>query len=196
MWFGSAYSALVLLRSISILPGNAYPIRKLLLKAALCALCLVGMDLIYDPLGVSSQLWVWHEPGNYFGTPYQNFVGWFLTGFAIFACYLFLEKPRSKGRLEDVLLLEISFAFVSLLPAVVCFAACWFYLQNCWPIVLTIVIMGPFWIFFVASIRGASGANSLKAKRAHVGFRPSLDSRDVFTGETSLQKPHLHKDTP
>ncbi|MCB8989300.1 MAG: carotenoid biosynthesis protein [Ardenticatenaceae bacterium] len=45
----------------------------------LSALALTVWDLLLDPQMVNWNLWVWQEAGGYFGIPWQNFWGWFLT---------------------------------------------------------------------------------------------------------------------
>lgn len=51
-----------------------------LLFAIMSGLALTAWDLFLDPQMVQWDLWVWHEPGLYFGIPLQNFVGWWATG--------------------------------------------------------------------------------------------------------------------
>ncbi|MCB0196062.1 MAG: carotenoid biosynthesis protein [Anaerolineae bacterium] len=43
------------------------------------ATAMTAWDLFLDPQMVAWGLWVWDQPGGYFGIPWQNFVGWFLT---------------------------------------------------------------------------------------------------------------------
>jgi putative membrane protein len=45
----------------------------------LSGLALTAWDLLLDPQMVSWNLWQWQEPGAYFGIPWLNYVGWFLT---------------------------------------------------------------------------------------------------------------------
>lgn len=42
-------------------------------------LAMTAWDLFLDPQMVAWGFWVWTEPGGYFGIPWQNFLGWFLT---------------------------------------------------------------------------------------------------------------------
>ncbi|MBZ8182896.1 gamma-carotene 1'-hydroxylase CruF [Oscillatoria salina] len=46
------------------------------------SLLLTVWDFVLDPAmsQMSVPFWVWHQPGAFFGMPYQNFVGWFATG--------------------------------------------------------------------------------------------------------------------
>lgn len=43
------------------------------------ALALTAWDLFLDPQMVAWGLWVWAEPGGYFGIPWVNFLGWLLA---------------------------------------------------------------------------------------------------------------------
>lgn len=49
---------------------------------ALGALLLTSWDFVLDPAMSQTALpfWYWHQPGAFFGMPYQNFVGWMGTG--------------------------------------------------------------------------------------------------------------------
>ncbi len=46
------------------------------------AVILTSWDFVLDPAMSQTALpfWYWHEPGAFFGMPYQNFAGWMLTG--------------------------------------------------------------------------------------------------------------------
>ncbi|TFF91707.1 carotenoid biosynthesis protein, partial [Candidatus Thorarchaeota archaeon] len=45
----------------------------------LSALLLVFVDLVLDPAAVVLNIWVWLEPGPYYGIPITNYTGWFVT---------------------------------------------------------------------------------------------------------------------
>jgi uncharacterized membrane protein len=49
------------------------------------ALALTAWDLFLDPQMVAWGLWVWEEPGGYFGIPWPNFLGWLLASAVITA---------------------------------------------------------------------------------------------------------------
>ncbi|TXT54525.1 MAG: conserved membrane protein of unknown function [Candidatus Thorarchaeota archaeon] len=53
--------------------------KKAVLAIPLSALLLVIVDLILDPAAVVLNIWVWGEPGPYYGIPLSNYAGWFLT---------------------------------------------------------------------------------------------------------------------
>jgi len=44
----------------------------------LSGLAFAAWDLFLDPQMVQWELWVWEQPGGYFGIPWINFGGWFL----------------------------------------------------------------------------------------------------------------------
>jgi lycopene beta-cyclase len=54
------------------------------------AAALTAWDLFLDPQMVAWDLWVWEQPGGYFGIPWLNYAGWFLTAVALTA----VIRPR------------------------------------------------------------------------------------------------------
>ncbi len=64
---------------------------------ALGALLLTSWDFVLDPAMSQTALpfWYWHQPGAFFGMPYQNFVGWMGTGtvFMTVAAFLWRKMP-------------------------------------------------------------------------------------------------------
>jgi uncharacterized membrane protein len=52
------------------------------------AFIMVMWDLSMDPARATvHQAWLWHDGGSYFGVPFVNFVGWFLTVYLIFQVF-------------------------------------------------------------------------------------------------------------
>lgn len=50
-------------------------------RAALAGVCIVLFDLQIEPVAtIIFPYWVWHDTGPYYGVPWLNFVGWWLTG--------------------------------------------------------------------------------------------------------------------
>ncbi|CEA14209.1 carotenoid biosynthesis protein [Methanobacterium formicicum] len=79
--------------------------KQVFLVPLIAAFIMVMWDLTIDPLSSTLQgMWVWTNPGAYFGVPVSNFFGWFLVVyifFQIFALYLsrydtINDKIRSK----------------------------------------------------------------------------------------------------
>ncbi len=51
----------------------------------IAAFIMVMWDLSMDPSRATlSQAWIWHDGGSYFGVPFVNFMGWYLTVWIIF----------------------------------------------------------------------------------------------------------------
>lgn len=51
------------------------------------AAAMTAWDLSLDPVMVSLGFWVWHSPGGYFGIPFSNYVGWFITAFVVLGTF-------------------------------------------------------------------------------------------------------------
>ncbi|MGF1497362.1 MAG: gamma-carotene 1'-hydroxylase CruF [Elainellaceae cyanobacterium] len=93
---------------------------------ALGSLLLTSWDFVLDPAMSQTALpfWYWHEPGAFFGMPYQNFAGWLATG-ALFmgvAALLWRRRPLGMRQAEVTLPLVVylgnfSFAMVMSLAA-------------------------------------------------------------------------------
>lgn len=61
--------------------------------AALAALLTTATDLVIDPLAANRLgYWTWAHGGVYYGIPFTNFVGWFLT--ALLACRVLGARGR------------------------------------------------------------------------------------------------------
>jgi lycopene beta-cyclase len=58
--------------------------------AAAAGLAFTAWDLYLDPQMTARSLWVWLQPGAYFGIPLLNFAGWWLASSAI----TYLVAPR------------------------------------------------------------------------------------------------------
>ncbi|MCC6601792.1 MAG: carotenoid biosynthesis protein [Anaerolineae bacterium] len=77
-WFMMLPAAWAVTRQIQAqLPGKWATHRGLYLLLA--GLAFTAWDLFLDPQMVAWGLWVWHEPGGYFGIPWVNYVGWWGT---------------------------------------------------------------------------------------------------------------------
>lgn len=73
-----------------------------LLKLAvpvLAAFIMVMWDLSMDPARATvSGAWIWHDGGSYFGVPFVNFVGWYLTVYLIFQAFALYESKQDDFR--------------------------------------------------------------------------------------------------
>jgi putative membrane protein len=83
-WFYLGLSSLLLARG-GVLPEGGI-VRCSWLRSAIAiaigAALLTSWDFVLDPAMSQTALpfWYWHQPGAFFGMPYQNFAGWFGTG--------------------------------------------------------------------------------------------------------------------
>ncbi|NWF96053.1 MAG: carotenoid biosynthesis protein [Candidatus Thorarchaeota archaeon] len=89
--------------------------RRALVAIPFSALLLVAADLILDPAAVVLQIWVWLEPGPYYGIPLTNYTGWFMTatlGSALLHMTLaesWQEAPMIDPRVASSLMLSLAF---------------------------------------------------------------------------------------
>lgn len=75
-----------------LIPKNRF---NRVLVAALGACWMVAIDLVIDPLAAGPlAYWVWDHAHGYYGVPFSNFFGWWITAFVIL---LFYATPSSKS---------------------------------------------------------------------------------------------------
>jgi uncharacterized membrane protein len=71
---------------------------------ALGALLLTSWDFVLDPAMSQTAMpfWYWHQPGAFFGMPYQNFAGWMGTGvvFMTVAALFWRKQPLVLDRIQ------------------------------------------------------------------------------------------------
>ncbi|HET9425178.1 MAG TPA: carotenoid biosynthesis protein [Gemmatimonadaceae bacterium] len=104
------------------------------------SLILLAWDLSLDPaMSAATAFWVWGEAGAYYGMPWLNLFGWFVTGVALMAAFSALGVERWTARLSKRwmavyyganLALPLGLAAVggmwlALAATVVALAACW-----------------------------------------------------------------------
>lgn len=58
-------------------------------------LVMMFLDLSFDPR-FSGTLWVWISGTQYFGDPWTNFAGWFITSALIAAAYFLITRTRER----------------------------------------------------------------------------------------------------
>ncbi len=68
--------------------------RYALLHAALAGLAFTAWDLYLDPQMVARGLWAWEVSGGYFGIPWANFLGWWLSATLL----TLVTRPRQLPR--------------------------------------------------------------------------------------------------
>lgn len=88
-WFFMSVPSYALARSV--LSDGATRGRIVLLASAI----LVSWDLSLDPaMSHATQYWIWGTSGSYYGMPWLNLVGWYVTGLALMAALAFLDADR------------------------------------------------------------------------------------------------------
>ena len=87
-WFYLGLASLLLARGGLVVEDNhrfswLWSAASILLGAVL----LTSWDFVLDPAMSQTDLpfWYWHQPGAFFGMPYQNFAGWLGTGVVFMA---------------------------------------------------------------------------------------------------------------
>ncbi|WAL62073.1 gamma-carotene 1'-hydroxylase CruF [Thermocoleostomius sinensis] len=96
-WFYLGFSSYVLARAGL---GRLFANRPWLWQVsaiALGALLLTSWDFVLDPAMSQTAMpfWYWHQPGAFFGMPYQNFAGWLGTGIIFMTVAALFWRKRS-----------------------------------------------------------------------------------------------------
>jgi uncharacterized membrane protein len=109
-------------RSAGIFGGGSFP--DATRQAVLTALAVTAIDVVAEPAAVREGRWFWKAGGRYYGIPFTNFAGWFLTTLVLTAFWL-LSGPvsiHSPGMPADVALLPVAgYALFFLICSRVCF---------------------------------------------------------------------------
>jgi putative membrane protein len=75
--------------------------------AALAGLAFTAWDLYLDPQMVTRGLWVWESPGGYFGIPWSNYFGWWISA----ALLTWLARPDALPRRPLLAIYTLTWAF-------------------------------------------------------------------------------------
>ena len=78
--------------------------------AAVAAAAFTAWDLYLDPQMVARGLWVWEQPGVYFGVPWVNYAGWFAASLALGL----ILRPRELPRLPLLVIYALTWLFQGL----------------------------------------------------------------------------------
>lgn len=105
------------------------------------SLILLAWDLSLDPaMSAATAFWVWGEQGAYYGMPWLNLFGWFVTGVALMMAMVALGAERWTSRLSSRWLLAyyganlalpiglaaVGGMWLALVVTTVALATCWF----------------------------------------------------------------------
>jgi putative membrane protein len=94
-WFMMMYPSFVIADTLA--PSSWKGAKRLFAVAAAGGLVMTAWDIVMDPLMSRAGNWIWENGGAYYHIPLQNFWGWWLTTFTVFALYLWISK-RSAPR--------------------------------------------------------------------------------------------------
>ncbi|MBS1788794.1 MAG: carotenoid biosynthesis protein [Acidobacteria bacterium] len=106
-------------------------------EASVASLWMVAIDLVIDPLAAGAlSYWRWSGVGSYYGIPLQNFIGWFVVSFVIFALFNLSRKTVWQSNVWTTsigLSIVLFFSFIALshhlMPvAAIGFGLCLFHL--------------------------------------------------------------------
>lgn len=99
-WFYLGFAAYLLARGSLLQTKTSWWRHGLALSVG--ALLLMSWDFVLDPAMSQTAMpfWYWHEPGAFFGMPYQNFSGWFFTGLIFMAIAALFW--RNSDRLTNI----------------------------------------------------------------------------------------------
>jgi putative membrane protein len=73
---------------------------------AASAIAMTAWDLFLDPQMVGWGYWVWAKPGGYFGIPWVNFFGWFVSAAFVSVIIFLLHGNRRQSRSANKLFLS------------------------------------------------------------------------------------------
>ena len=97
-YLGTGYLAWTLARLILGATEQRLPGYFIFTVPVLASFLMVSWDLSFDPLASTiNHLWIWQQGGNYFGVPFSNFMGWFLTVFVFFQLFALYLRGRQNA---------------------------------------------------------------------------------------------------
>jgi uncharacterized membrane protein len=95
-WFMMVYPSWVVGRSL--LRGvEARSVKGLVTLSLVAAMVMTAWDTVMDPPMAAAGNWIWEQGGAYFGVPFQNYFGWFLTTFWVYLGAGILLEKRTVG---------------------------------------------------------------------------------------------------
>jgi uncharacterized membrane protein len=82
------------------------------------AVLMMLLDVSFDPK-FSTTLWQWVPPGQYYGVPIANFVGWFITALVIFVVYRLVTRRRYTPTWQPITFYLMVGLFIGVVPDLV-----------------------------------------------------------------------------
>ena len=97
-YLGTGYLAWTLARVILGATEQRLPGYFIFTVPVLASFLMVAWDLSFDPIASTLRhLWIWQQGGGYFGVPFSNFMGWFLTVFVFFQLFALYLRGRQNA---------------------------------------------------------------------------------------------------
>src|SRR5712692_9420566 len=97
-YLGTGYLAWTLARLLQGATENRLPGPQVWAVPVLASFLMVAWDLSFDPIASTiGHSWIWQQGGNYFGVPFSNFMGWFLTVFVFFQLFALYLRGRQNA---------------------------------------------------------------------------------------------------
>ena len=84
-WFMVIYLAAAITERL--LGGQPKTWGRALWSCLIGAIVATAWDVVGDPQMARTGLWVWKQPGEFFGVPVHNFAGWLVTSFLVLLIY-------------------------------------------------------------------------------------------------------------
>ena len=100
-YFGVGYLSWTLARAI--LGDGSGKLRGALSVATpvIASFIMVSWDLTIDPMmSTITGNWTWHHGGSYFGVPFVNFLGWYLTVYVFYQIFALYARRLDGPRLD------------------------------------------------------------------------------------------------
>lgn len=156
-WFLMALPSYLLASATFPAPGRR------LLRVMFASYLLVAWDLALDPaMSYLTPYWRWEDTGPYYGMPWLNLLGWFVTGLVIITAIDWMGGTRWSSRLSLRFMLLYYLAVLLMPLGMMMMAGLWL------GVFVTLAGLGVAWGIHVM-VQGRQGAAAGKLVRAGEG---------------------------
>ncbi|QDZ40997.1 carotenoid biosynthesis protein [Euhalothece natronophila Z-M001] len=136
---------------------------------ALGSLLLTFWDFVLDPAMSQADVpfWVWEQPGAFFGMPYQNFIGWFITGMIFMGVAHLFWSNEPLGLARRDLTFPFAIYFSNILFGVILSLAAGIWIPVVLGIVFAIIPCSVlYWVTPTVAITSNTDSQSLSDKQS------------------------------
>lgn len=99
----------------------------------LTSIFLVLFDLVLDPGATSAGLWIWSNSNGFYGVPFQNFIGWFISGILGSIIYIYMNNDSNSTKFNSKILVSTIFTLAF-------WSGANLYFLNVFPLILGLII--------------------------------------------------------